>query len=726
MYSINSENENPEVNHKKDYIELGNVNEGISESVKKRGMPLLNSNDEIKIKDGSTNSKGTKIDIIILSFNTLSFVFYCLSLEGCYLSQDECLPLLLTTWLLVRVFIFGILNALMTCILIYLIIFKIVKKYHLIYTILFYIYIYYYDHGTTLDHHGIYNILFVPIFFIVFFFLIGAVIIIIKSIRKKKKIPLIIIGIIILYIIIQSLIISNSFKNSCETWGNGLNSTMLDNSLEYNCTIKVPKKCYIFKINKYLDFSSLMFKDCSPDYDQEKDHELFLEYLRVNKSLQDLSELNHFGFPITVNNPIYNLNNEEQYYKTNEFVLKNIILMDLYNNKEKKYYDDSILPPEIEIFYDKKNKKRNIKINVIKNETLSKERNEILNNPKNKNISLYKNIMVIYIDCISRIHFLRTMKKTSAFIEKFMKYDNDLGLSSYQFMKYQTFAAYTNPNVVPMFYSSHIGENNVHILKYLKELGYVTAHTHNMCVKESFEIDLEYAKRGKIVLDEYDHENIAMFCEPNYVKIDEPYPILGGPYGIQRRCLYGKDTSHHMFEYGKQFWEKYKDNKRYLRFNFQDAHEFSGNVVKYLDEPLYNFLNELYEKKMLEDTAIFLMSDHGNSYFDYYYHYILRSDDSRIERVYGTFFVILPNYKKNNNEEYLNNIHIHQQALITPFDIHDTIVNIAFGNNLESSNELYSQRGKSLISKFEYKNRYCEIWEGSFVDLKKDCLCQKK
>ena len=56
MYSINSENENPEVNHKKDYIELGNVNEGISESVKKRGMPLLNSNDEIKIKDGSTNS----------------------------------------------------------------------------------------------------------------------------------------------------------------------------------------------------------------------------------------------------------------------------------------------------------------------------------------------------------------------------------------------------------------------------------------------------------------------------------------------------------------------------------------------------------------------------------------------------------------------------------------------------------------------------------------------
>ena len=174
MHSINSENEineNPETSSKKEYIELGSVNEGISESVKKKGIPLLNNNDEIKIQDDSTISKRTKIDIIILSFNTLSFVFYCLSLEGCYLSQDECLPLLITTWLLVRVFLFGVLNALMTCILIYLVIFKVAKNYHLIYTLLFYIYIYYYDHGTTLDHHGIYNILFVPIFFTVFFIL---------------------------------------------------------------------------------------------------------------------------------------------------------------------------------------------------------------------------------------------------------------------------------------------------------------------------------------------------------------------------------------------------------------------------------------------------------------------------------------------------------------------------------------------------------------------------
>ena len=44
--------------------------------------------------------------------------------------------------------------------------------------------------------------------------------------------------------------------------------------------------------------------------------------------------------------------------------------MDLYNHKDHKYYNDSILKPEVEVIYDKKTKKRKIDINLIKNETL--------------------------------------------------------------------------------------------------------------------------------------------------------------------------------------------------------------------------------------------------------------------------------------------------------------------------------------------------------------------
>ena len=319
--------------------------------------------------------------------------------------------------------------------------------------------------------------------------------------------------------------------------------------------------------------------------------------------------------------------------------------MDLYNNNKTECYNNS-QRPEVEVFYDKKTKKRTAKINLIKNETLSKIRNEISNNPNNTNISLFDNIMLIYIDCVSRQHFLRKMKKTASFIEKFMKYDNNFGFSAYQFMKYQTFAHWTNPNIYPMFFSSRNSDRrHVNIVKYFKENGFITGNSGNLCSKEPYEISRQEYINHRFLMDEYDHENIAMFCDPNYSSEDSPYPIFTGPYGILRKCLYGLDTFKYLLEFGNQFWNIYKDNKKYLRLSFQDGHEPTGQVVGYLDEYLYIYLNDLYEKKLLNDTSIFILSDHGNSYFNYYYYYIFRSDDSLIERTYGTLFIILPSNK---------------------------------------------------------------------------------
>ena len=398
--------------------------------------------------------------------------------------------------------------------------------------------------------------------------------------------------------------------------------------------------------------------------------------------------------------------------------------MDLYNKNKTKYYNNT-LQPEVEIFYDKKKKIRKAKINLIKNKTLSIARNEIANNPNNKNDSLYDNIMVIYIDCISRQHFLRKMKKTASFIEKFMKYDNDLGLSSYQFMKYQSFAHWTTPNVFPMFYSSKNKEGRpVNVVKYLKENGYITGNSGNLCSKECFEFDPEEKSNYNIILDEYDHENVAMFCDPNYSSDDSPYPLFTGPYGILRRCLFGLDTFKYLFDFGKKFWNMYKNNKKYLRLSFQDGHEPTGQAIKYVDEHLYNFLNDLYEKNLLKDTAILIMSDHGNSYFNYVYYYIFKSDDSLVERTYGTLFIILPSYKSNKKNKYIyNNIYKNQQTLITPFDIHDTIIHLIFGNNTSYNKEVYSQRGDSLLSEFDGKSRNCTKWADKLISTA--CLCKQ-
>ena len=710
-------------------LELTNLikaeeSENSESSEKLDKMPIINFPDEeIKIKESCINKKCLYKELIVVTFNIISFVFYFLSLEGCFLKQEECIPLL-STMFLGRIVIFGALAALFNCILMFLIIFRIVKFYHLIYTILFYVIMFNYDSGTKLDYHGAYNIVIVPLIFLIFFLLSGSIIIIIKTLKQKKKYPCIIISIILLAITIRTAIFFNSLNSACEPWNKGLNNTIVDNSDEFDCKIAYPKKCLIYKINNFFDFSRLTFKSCSPNYNQEKDNKLFLDNLLIDENLKSLSSLTHFAFPITVNNPLLQKNSSD-YYNMPKSVLENVILMDLYNHPDKIYYGDKILKPEVEIIYDKNTKKRTIEINLIKNETLSKERKQIETNQENKNISLYKNILFIYIDCISRQHFLRKMKKTSSFLEKFMKYDSSLSLSSYQFMKFQAFAGWTNPNVLPMFYSSRINGNQIHVLKYLKENGFITGHSQNLCSRESFEYEYESIRDAKIIMDEYDHENVALFCEPNYIDKDSPYPIFSGPYSVLRRCLSGYDTFKYVLEYGKQFWEKYEDNKKYLRLNFQDAHEFSGQVVKYLDEPLYNFLNNLYERKKLDDTAIFIVSDHGNSYFPYFYYYILRSDDATIEVTYATFYMLVPNYKNEKNKKILNNLYLHQQALVSPFDIHDTLLHIAYGDNLNTTNILYSGIGKSLLNDFDYKKRNCKTYRGYMV-VEKECLCEKK
>ena len=716
---INEKNKKPE-------IELTEVNkeEDDDDSTKLITTQIKEEKrSDIPKKDVKSIKKKDLIEFGCLFLNLISFLFYYLSLEGCFLKQSECIPLL-STMFLGRIAIFGALAAIFTCIQIYLILFKIARFYHLIYIFLFYIFMFYYDHGTKLDYHGAYNIVIFPIFVLIFFLISGIIIIIIKIIKNKKKIHCIILSLIILFIIIRFVIFFHSLNTACKYWDKGLNNTVLDNSDEYKCKIAYPKKCLIYKINKFFDFNKLTFTSCSPNYNMEKENKIFYDNIKLDKKLKSLSSLNHFGYPITVNNPIL-WKNETEYYDFPNLVLKNIILMDLYNHPDRKYYEDNILKPEIEVIYDKKTKKRNIKINLIKNETLSEERKKIENNPENVYKSLYKNILFIYIDCISRQHFLRVMKKTSSFLEKFMSYDSSLPLSSYQFMKYQTFAGYTNPNIYPMFYSSNIKGKQVHLLTYLKQNGYITSHSHNLCSKESFEYDIETIKGSGLVMDEYDHENVAMFCDPVYIDPASPYPIFSGPYSVLRRCLSGYDTFYYMLEYGKQFWYKYEDNKKYLRLNFQDAHEFSGQVPKYLDEPLYNFLMDLYNKKLLDETAIFFASDHGNSYFPYFYYYILRSDDAVLEKTYGMLYIIVPNYKDEKNKKLLENINSHQQSYITPFDIHDTIIHIGLGDNMDKNSEIYSNKGKSLLSEFDYINRDCDYYKENFAS-DTACLCENK
>ena len=112
-----------------------------------------------------------------------------------------------------------------------------------------------------------------------------------------------------------------------------------------------------------------------------------------------------------------------------------------------------------------------------------------------------------------------------------------------------------------------------------------------------------------------------------------------GPSSFTRRIFYGKDSFEYELEYLRQFWEKYKDNRKLFRMAFMDAHEDTGEVVKYLDKPLTNFLIEFEQKGYLNDTFVMFVSDHGLHFPRVFG--VLAFDNYDFERMLPSLFLLL-------------------------------------------------------------------------------------
>ena len=104
----------------------------------------------------------------------LAYFFYYLSLGGCDGTQTECLKNsnIAYYYMLVN---YCFLSAGLISLLLFFMILKIISKYHLIHIIIIYLILFLSDTGSTLMHHGIYNIIGYIIFFIFFCLLLFSV-----------------------------------------------------------------------------------------------------------------------------------------------------------------------------------------------------------------------------------------------------------------------------------------------------------------------------------------------------------------------------------------------------------------------------------------------------------------------------------------------------------------------------------------------------------------------
>ena len=473
---------------------------------------------------------------------------------------------------------------------------------------------------------------------------------------------------------------------NCNNWEKGLNNTYIENNKnKYACSIKFPKICQ-FKLGmKFLDITNLHRVNCSKNKENTK-----LKLLKFANHKNINYQTKRIGFPLLNKDKRIFLaikDNDNKIYKYTSNYLTDMDNQDLVNKTYKKNY------PEIIIDYTN-NQYGELIINVNFNETLSKERKLL----EKKSLPYSENIMVIYIDSVSRANSIRKLKKSLKFIEQFMsfngghhpKYPSE-NYHSFQFFKYHSFTSYTRNNYMQLFYGNAYGSVNekkmVRITKYLKENGYITSYINDMCLREPTNTghNMDYEEIG-------DHE--WLICDPNMKNV----------HSHTIRCLYNKISTEYAYEYGIQFWNKYKNNRKFLSIITNDGHEGTLEALKYIDDVLFNFLNNLYNNNLFKKTTIFLLSDHGTAAPSPYY----ITNFYQIERHLPMLYIICNDRKKisyNRQYQYINK---NQQILITGYDIYNTIGNLIFGNKynlIPNKTKIYDTPKTSLgISLFNEIN----------------------
>jgi hypothetical protein len=525
-----------------------------------------------------------------------------------------------------------------------------------------------YDTGTDLVSHGGYNRLVLYLVIVVTVAVLSAIYGLSKAIRKIPVVTILSILGLATVVYYQGTSLT---RTSCDIWEKGYKNTTIDNSLP--CTVLKPKVCMQVILDDWLDLSRLMGTNCE-NFGNNKKEGLFY-YLKLGENVTRI------GYPRIENWKWINKS-------VNDYFQMNVIdeILDM---------DDPKLDPkvkeDIEFTVDFGASPPKAELNLKKNNTVIDERKEIRKNNNQK--LMFKNVFILFLDSLSRNHLRRKLPKVYKWLEKYYNPDESSKYEAFQFLKYHSTGAWTNPNVIPAFFGLpyyipgdtqfNIGKPNY--IKHYKEKGYITGNTINSCSRE---ISTITELNDKLDYHSYDHELTAPFCDPNFQDPVVFYTFFTGPFGLLQKCLYNQQTAHWSLSYAKQFLTAYKDEPKVFRTVLSESHEGSGESVKYIEDDLLSFLDFFIDNGHLDDSMFILMSDHG--YTMPGFHSMYGSPDWEKEITLPFLNILLPRNLKDF-EKIKNNLKGFENLMVTPYDLHKTMMSTLddyripvsrFGNSL--------------------------------------------
>lgn len=746
IFDINYTSDNNTTGNKKDHLNLYSN--------------LKNLSNKITIKNKYNKIKHCMLLCSCILLMIISLIFYNKSLYGCKVNDPQvCLKEIdekkikrLLQCLFVSAFLFNI----SICIVLFSNIIKLIKIVFLfIFSIIWYFHISK-DQGSDFKNHGSFNTVAFVIFNLFAFIFNIAIIVVLKVYKKSKFLSLLIFALFI-YLLMN---INYYFKQpTCIDWEYGFNynsineeqfstiekfdinsidsnnindkdivkhRSFINNNIDSACSITTPLVCSRTILKGMFDITKILNINCNNN--------------PANK--WKYNDSNKVAFP-RIENLLLSANRFSQYtWKFTDTIFNNMI--EINNDKDIK---DLRLEAYVTKDYNN-NDTGTLTIDLKNNQLLSDNMKFKAKTTENNNL-MPKNVFIIFIDSTSRVHFKHSLPKTYSFIEKYysrnqnVRYNFDYlkknkdepnqsdfndNLSSYQFFKFHALESYSNPNLLALYNGIPEEEKNNRIIRsaksifsFYKEKGYVSGSTIDMCNKDVFDhIGQNFLLN--IPPTEINHELHQVFCDYNFSNINNEGTIWKGQYSMSRRCLYGRQSDDIVIDYAQQFLEKYKDNHKIFRLNFITAHEGTGEVIKYSDEYLYNFLVKNFEKKdglLSSNSVLYFFADHSFTMPGTYS--FLRMEDFHKEKYLPFKFVVLTkdvplyqlyDYKLLSNENKMVTAYDGNSSLLSLIDFNKddlNIYNLLNKKDIETAKYIENNKNITLLDKMKLKFEYIKI-----------------
>nr|XP_016945193.1 uncharacterized protein LOC108021141 [Drosophila suzukii] len=322
-------------------------------------------------------------------------------------------------------------------------------------------------------------------------------------------------------------------------------------------------------------------------------------------------------------------------------------------------------------------------------------------------------VMILGVDSISHMHYLRYFLQVADFIEH-------LPLPHTEFWGYNRIALNTYPNLMPLVSGLNVLE--------MEESCYNGRPNFDNC---SFLWD-EFKKAGYFTIFSEDTDTAGLFIYRKKGFKKQPTDIYMRPQMIEieshssyRTTLDQKCSGHRL--YGDLYYEFVLKLIPHLRvpffsflWNMDGIHDYFP-YAKFVDKEYLNILTRLYEEGVMEHTLILFMGDHGLR-FDKF----ARTAPGQHEMSQPLLIAFYPEWMKKKFPLAMSNFQRNARRLITTFDLHETLKDVV---NLDQLTDASVKNRTLYLEKSRGISLFLPIPEGRncrSVEIPRHyCLCNE-